>query len=254
MPMFARRLEHVTRRVALPLGLAVVVVVAGGCFTAARDRAPEPDAAEHAGVATTPAPAITDEELVGPPAPFAAPELEGPPEPVGPPLPVAEAPAGSAPAPVAEARVTEPDAQLIAALEHVGANVHPSARGPVVVLPDTIFELGTSTLQRDAKRKVHAIGRVVSERAFRSRVAVEGHSDSTGAEMYNRGLSERRASAVATELGSAGVAQRLLSAKGYGSQFPIAPNERADGSDDPLGRARNRRVEIVVETASSPGG
>jgi outer membrane protein OmpA-like peptidoglycan-associated protein len=142
---------------------------------------------------------------------------------------------------------------LIDALAAVGSDVHPSARGPVVILSDTIFEYGTSTLQRDAKRKIHEIGRIVSERAFRSRVAVEGHSDSTGAEMYNRGLSERRASAVAAELGSAGIAKKNLTARGYGSQFPIAPNARSDGSDDPQGRARNRRVEIVIETANSSG-
>jgi outer membrane protein OmpA-like peptidoglycan-associated protein len=72
--------------------------------------------------------------------------------------------------------------------------------------------------------------------------------------MYNQGLSQRRASAVAAELVSGGVAQKYLSAKGLGSQFPIAPNARSDGSDDPQGRARNRRVEIVVETALVPGG
>jgi outer membrane protein OmpA-like peptidoglycan-associated protein len=72
--------------------------------------------------------------------------------------------------------------------------------------------------------------------------------------MYNQGLSQRRASAVAAELVTAGVAQKFLTAKGFGSRFPIAPNARSDGSDDPQGRARNRRVEIVVETALTPGG
>lgn len=248
----AKRLERVTC-ISVSIALAAVLAAAGCSPQRRREHEPKPvtATAQERPAPTAPGGRIVDEELIGPPAPpTAAAEIEGPPEPVGPPTPDLQE---QAEAPAREARATEPDAALMASLAAIGTDVHPSARGPVVVFPDTIFELGTATLQREAKRKIHDIGRVVSERAFRSRVAVEGHSDSTGAEMYNRGLSERRANAVAAELASAGVAKKHVSAKGYGSQFPIAPNERADGSDDPQGRARNRRVEVVIETATEPG-
>ena len=38
----------------------------------------------------------------------------------------------------------------------------------------------------------------------------------------------------------------MLDATGYGESKPVAPNENADGSDNPAGRALNRRVEIFI--------
>ena len=69
---------------------------------------------------------------------------------------------------------------------------------------------------------------------------VAGHADSTGAEGYNQGLSERRASAVARYLESRGVPPGRLRVVGYGEMEPIASNETESG------RARNRRVEVRV--------
>ena len=36
--------------------------------------------------------------------------------------------------------------------------------------------------------------------------------------------------------------------KGYGKTVPAAPNTTADGKDDPVGRQKNRRVEVVFDT------
>jgi outer membrane protein OmpA-like peptidoglycan-associated protein len=36
--------------------------------------------------------------------------------------------------------------------------------------------------------------------------------------------------------------------KGYGKTRPVAPNKKPDGSDDPAGRQKNRRVEVVADT------
>ena len=68
-----------------------------------------------------------------------------------------------------------------------------------------------------------------------------------GAELYNQALSERRARSVSTLLADYGIAEALIVWKGYGSRFPTAPNENEDGSDNPEGRAHNRRVEIIIE-------
>ena len=71
-------------------------------------------------------------------------------------------------------------------------------------------------------------------------VDVMGHTDSTGSDAYNQGLSERRASAVAGYLTSRGVQSARLATKGYGESQPKASNL------DEAGRAANRRVEIRV--------
>jgi photosystem I P700 chlorophyll a apoprotein A2 len=38
-----------------------------------------------------------------------------------------------------------------------------------------------------------------------------------------------------------------ITTRGFGAKQPMAPNKKPDGSDDPEGRQKNRRVEIVVK-------
>ena len=80
------------------------------------------------------------------------------------------------------------------------------------------------------------------------RVEVAGHTDSKGTDAYNQKLSERRATAVYNYLTKNGVdAGRLVGPIGYGESRPIAPNTNPDGSDNPEGRAKNRRTELNVQ-------
>jgi outer membrane protein OmpA-like peptidoglycan-associated protein len=77
------------------------------------------------------------------------------------------------------------------------------------------------------------------------RVRVEGHTDEKGPARYNMDLSIRRAQAVANWLLSKKLVDRAnLQIKGFGEEKPTAPNRKPNGSDDPVGRAKNRRVEI----------
>ncbi|WP_308204998.1 hypothetical protein [Frankia tisae] len=62
---------------------------------------------------------------------------------------------------------------------------------------------------------------------------------------YNAILSQRRTSAVADLLRPTAADGVLVSAKGQGSADPIAPNTLPSGSDNPAGRALNRRVTIT---------
>ncbi|HTD28370.1 MAG TPA: OmpA family protein [Xanthomonadaceae bacterium] len=79
-------------------------------------------------------------------------------------------------------------------------------------------------------------------------VEVAGHTDSVGSDAYNQKLSERRAKAVYQYLTSNGVdAGRLIGPHGYGKTRPIAPNTNPDGTDNPEGRAQNRRTELNVQ-------
>lgn len=71
-------------------------------------------------------------------------------------------------------------------------------------------------------------------------IAIEGHTDAVGDDASNLALSERRAAAVREALASRGVATERTTSVGHGESQPVAPNETA------VGRARNRRVEIVL--------
>jgi len=70
------------------------------------------------------------------------------------------------------------------------------------------------------------------------RVEIQGHTDSTGPDAYNQGLSERRASSIKEYLLNKGIDSGRLVVKGYGESDPIASNETLEG------RQKNRRVRF----------
>ena len=73
-----------------------------------------------------------------------------------------------------------------------------------------------------------------------ARIEVGGHTDWKGRAPRNLELSQRRADAVREALINAGVDASRITAKGYGEEIPVAPNETETG------RAKNRRIEIRV--------
>jgi outer membrane protein OmpA-like peptidoglycan-associated protein len=74
---------------------------------------------------------------------------------------------------------------------------------------------------------------------------IEGHTDNKGLKDYNQKLSERRADSVKSWLVAHGVSNQM-SIQGWGATKPVAPNALPNGHDNPEGRQKNRRVEIVV--------
>ena len=109
------------------------------------------------------------------------------------------------------------------------------------------FDFDKSTLRADAVATL-AEALAVLKQYPAMRVEVAGHTDSVGTDAYNQSLSERRAKAVYDYLTSNGIdASRLSGPNGYGEARPIAPNTNPDGSDNPEGRAQNRRTELNVE-------
>ena len=109
------------------------------------------------------------------------------------------------------------------------------------------FDFDKSTLRPDAVSILNEAIEIL-KRYPELKVEVAGHTDSIGTDAYNQGLSERRARAVYDYLTSNGVdASRLAGPNGYGESRPIAPNTNEDGSDNPEGRARNRRTELNVQ-------
>ena len=77
-------------------------------------------------------------------------------------------------------------------------------------------------------------------------VEISSHTDSKGTEAYNLNLSQKRSDALTKYLRSKGIDKKRLKSVGYGESKPIAPNENPDGSDNPEGRKKNRRVEFKV--------
>ncbi len=130
--------------------------------------------------------------------------------------------------------------KLIDALRRRGADVRDSKRGVVINLPDILFRFDRYDLTPEAHRTIREISEVLRDVHGRH-IAVEGHTDSVGGVDYNLRLSENRAQSVSRELERNGISSRDLSDRGFGEGQPIATN------NTDAGRARNRRVEVIVE-------
>ncbi len=102
-----------------------------------------------------------------------------------------------------------------------------------------LFEFGKWDLKPEARPTLEKLARLARLRP--GAIRVEGHTDNVGTERFNQVLSELRARVVALELARLGVDPKRLVARGYGPSRPVAPND----SDE--NRARNRRVEIILE-------
>jgi OOP family OmpA-OmpF porin len=72
-------------------------------------------------------------------------------------------------------------------------------------------------------------------------VRCEGHTDPVGSEAYNLDLGQRRAEAVAAHLDAQGIDAGRVATRSFGESLPAASNDTEEG------RARNRRVEIIVD-------
>jgi outer membrane protein OmpA-like peptidoglycan-associated protein len=114
-----------------------------------------------------------------------------------------------------------------------------TARGLVVNLSDVLFDTGSAILKPGAREKLARISGILATHG-ELRIAIEGHTDSVGAEAYNQTLSEQRAESVRVYIVKQGIATTAVVAAGFGEGTPIATNDTA------AGRQQNRRVELVV--------
>ena len=112
-------------------------------------------------------------------------------------------------------------------------------RGLVVNMGDVLFDTGKADLRSGAREALSKLTGIVLNYPS-LRLAIEGHTDSTGSAEFNQALSEKRADAVRDYLASQGLDAGTLSAQGLGMNDPIADNKTAEG------RQKNRRVEIIV--------
>jgi outer membrane protein OmpA-like peptidoglycan-associated protein len=129
-------------------------------------------------------------------------------------------------------------AELLNRLSHV-LPTRETDRGLVSEIGGVQFATATANLNPSARESLARFSGIVAsypELQFK----IEGHTDNVGSEATNEELSLRRAISVRDYLTGLGVAAANIEVDGYGPARPVADNATADG------RARNRRVEIVI--------
>jgi len=112
-------------------------------------------------------------------------------------------------------------------------------RGLVSEVGGVQFATGTANLNMPARESLARFSGIVASYPELN-LKIEGHTDNVGTDTTNNELSLRRAISVRDYLIRLGVPDRSINVDGYGSARPIADNTSIDG------RARNRRVEIVI--------
>jgi outer membrane protein OmpA-like peptidoglycan-associated protein len=114
-----------------------------------------------------------------------------------------------------------------------------AALGRSFTFDDLHFETGSATLTPSSDRQLSALAAVM--KAYGGvEINVAGHTDNVGDAATNKKLSADRAASVRQSLVSRGIPEARITAEGLGADKPIAPNDTDDG------RAKNRRVELVV--------
>ncbi|MGB7171502.1 MAG: OmpA family protein, partial [Acidobacteriaceae bacterium] len=122
-------------------------------------------------------------------------------------------------------------------------NTQETARGLIVNLSDVLFGFNKYDLKTDAEIKLAKVSGILLTYP-NLKVQVEGYTDNVGSQAYNQQLSEKRAMAVQSFLIAQGVPPGSVTSQGYGEASPVADNSTS------AGRAKNRRVEMVVSGAS----
>jgi outer membrane protein OmpA-like peptidoglycan-associated protein len=132
------------------------------------------------------------------------------------------------------------EARLRAETRGTGVEIVRNGDELVLRMPDGItFAYDRADIQPQFRSTLDQVARTLDE--FQSTaIDVYGHTDSTGSDTYNQGLSERRAQSVANYLSAQGVDRVRLATRGFGESQPIADNSSE------AGRAANRRVELRI--------
>lgn len=102
-----------------------------------------------------------------------------------------------------------------------------------------LFAVNSFALSDNARTNVNELSGILTKYED-TNILIEGHTDNTGSEEYNKKLSVERAESVATQLKSNNVKSSRITAVGYGEAQPIGDNTSEQGRTD------NRRVEVAI--------
>ena len=108
------------------------------------------------------------------------------------------------------------------------------------------FEYDKSDLSERGNHQLEIVADLLKSDPAR-KMRLSGYADALGSEDYNYQLSKRRAESVQKKLAELGVPNEQIVSQGFGAEAPLDPNKKADGTDNPEGRSRNRRTEIYLD-------
>jgi OOP family OmpA-OmpF porin len=139
---------------------------------------------------------------------------------------------------VVEARPMEGDRIAVLDADAMGTALESERR---VNLYGIHFDHDEDVPRPESKPTLDEIARLLTNKP-ELRLQIVGHTDDRGSAAYNLDLSQRRAAGVVAVLTrDYGIAPERLKASGSGLTAPVAPNDSEEG------RAKNRRVELVVQ-------
>lgn len=144
------------------------------------------------------------------------------------------------PAPVHASPVSIPSSEPPPPL----AKVVPVPPSKVKLTAEALFDFDKVVIKPEGKKHLDLLVMQIHSIQMEVLIAV-GHTDSVGSELYNKGLSIRRAEAVKAYLVSKGVDRSRIYTEGRGKKQPVASNSNSNG------RSLNRRVEIEVVGTNS---
>jgi len=121
-----------------------------------------------------------------------------------------------------------------------GATVERVGEGILITFDSgLLFDVDKSDIQTTTKANLDELSTTL-KKYDDTNILVEGHTDNTGEDAYNRKLSDKRAESVEDYLVAKGVANGRITTKGYGESQPVADN------NTDTGRKANRRVEVAI--------
>ncbi|MBI2967160.1 MAG: OmpA family protein [Bacteroidetes bacterium] len=121
----------------------------------------------------------------------------------------------------------------------------PLKAGAATTLNNLFFESGKATIRFESTVELERVLKMMKENPT-VKIEISGHTDSKGSDDYNMNLSQQRAAAVVKYLSDKGIEPARIVPKGYGETNPVAPNANPDGSENPDGMAKNRRIEMKI--------
>ncbi len=108
------------------------------------------------------------------------------------------------------------------------------------------YEYDQSELHPRAKKQLEIVANILKA-SKEKKLKIGGHTDAMGPDDYNNNLSQKRAEAVKAYMIASGVPLSQVETVGFGKTNPLSPNVNPDGTDNPEGRQRNRRAEILLD-------
>jgi outer membrane protein OmpA-like peptidoglycan-associated protein len=108
------------------------------------------------------------------------------------------------------------------------------------------FEYDSTELLPRTRKQLDIVANILKASPGK-KLKISGHTDALGSDNYNMDLSQKRADTVKQFFLGHGLPPTQVVTVGFGRSQPLSPNANPDGSDNPLGRSKNRRAEILLD-------